>query len=98
MRRFSWSPWNNRAFRIVVISIIIHLALPTDLLIISGNISNLASIIYPFVLIYLNTKLPKPARARWWSKVLWVLNVLFFGFFFANSMAALAMGQPLVRF
>jgi hypothetical protein len=83
---------------IFVISIVIHLALPTDLLIISGNMSNLASIIYPFVLIYLNTKLPKPARARWWSSLVLVLNVLFFGFFFVNSLAALITGQPLVQF
>ena len=83
---------------IVVISIMIHLALPTDLLTISGNMSNLASIIFPFVLIYLNTKLPKPAKARWWSSVVLVLNVLFFGFFFVNSLAALITGQPLVAF
>ena len=56
----------------------------TDLLTISGNMSNLASIIFPFVLIYLNTKLPKPAKARWWSSVVLVLNVLFFGFFFVT--------------
>jgi hypothetical protein len=83
---------------ILVISVVIHLALPTDLLIISGNMSNLASIIYPFVLIYLNTKLPKPARARWWSSLVLVLNVLFFGFFFLNSMSALLTGRPLVQF
>jgi len=83
---------------IVVISIVIHLALPTNLLIISGNMSNLASIIYPFVLIYLNTKLPRPAKAKWWSIGVLVLNVLFFGFFFANSLAALVTGQPLVTF
>ena len=83
---------------ILVISVIIHLALPTDLLIISGNMSNLASIIYPWVLIYLNTKLPNPARAGKWSKVVLVLNVLFFGFFFVNSMAVFITGQPLVGF
>jgi len=83
---------------IVVISIMIHLALPTDLLTISGNMATLASIIFPFVLIYLNTKLPVPAKARWWSIVILVLNVLFFGFFFVNSAAALITGQPLVAF
>jgi len=83
---------------ILVISIAIHLALPTNLLIISGNMSNLASIIYPFVLIYLNTKLPRPAKARWWSILVSVLNVLFFGFFFVNSAARLITGRPLVVF
>jgi hypothetical protein len=83
---------------IIVISILIHLALPTDLLILSGNMANLASIIYPFVLIYLNRKLPRPARARWWSSAVLVLNVLFFGFFFINSAVALVTGRPLVTF
>jgi hypothetical protein len=83
---------------IAVISVMIHLALPTGLLTISGNMSTLASIIFPFVLIYLNTKLPKPAKARWWSSVVLILNVLFFGFFFVNAMTALLTGQPLVAF
>ncbi len=83
---------------IFVISIIIHLALPTDLLRISGNMSNLASLIYPIVLIYLNTKLPKPAKAKWWSIVVLVLNVLFFGFWFLNFASAFITGQPLVKF
>lgn len=81
-----------------IIGIIIHLALPTDLLQISANMANLASMIYPFVLIYLNTKLPKPARARWWSILILVLNVLFFGFFFVNFVALKATGRPLVVF
>ncbi len=83
---------------IVVISIIIHLALPTRLLQISGNMSNLASLIYPLVLIYLNTKLPKPAKAKWWSILLLVLNFLFFGFFFLNFAANFFFGKPLVQF
>ena len=81
---------------IIMIAIIIHLALPTRLLQISGNMSNLASLIYPFVLIYLNTKLPKPARAGWWSILALALNFLFFGFWFINSVAALVTGHPLV--
>jgi hypothetical protein len=83
---------------IAIIAIIIHLALPTDLLQIAANMANLASMIYPFVLIYLNTKLPKPARARWWSIVILLLNVLFFGFFFVNFVALKVTGQPLVVF
>lgn len=83
---------------IVCIGIIIHLALPTELLQISANMANLASMIYPFVLIYLNTKLPRPARARWWSIVILVMNVLFFGFFFVNFVALRLTGHPLVVF
>lgn len=83
---------------IVIISIIIHLALPTRLLQISGNMSNLASLIFPIVLIYLNTKLPKPAKAKWWSIVFLVLNFLFFGFFFLNFATNMITGSPLVKF
>ena len=52
---------------IVLIGIIIHQALPTQLLQYSANMANLAALIYPLVLIYLNSKLPRPARAAWWS-------------------------------
>ncbi|MGC8779245.1 MAG: Nramp family divalent metal transporter [Anaerolineae bacterium] len=85
-------------FFIIVISIVIHLALPTDLLRISANMANLASIIYPLVLIYLNRQLPKPARAPWWANVMMVLNVLFFGFFFINFVTVMLTGAPLVKF
>ena len=60
---------------IIVIGVLIHLALPTELLQISANMANLASLIFPFVLIYLNAKLPEPARARWWSIVVLLANV-----------------------
>jgi hypothetical protein len=83
---------------IVFIGWVIHQALPTQLLQYSANMANLASIIYPLVLIYLNSKLPKPARASWWSYVVLILNVLFFGFFFVNFIALQLTGQPLVKF
>ncbi len=83
---------------IVFISWVIHQALPTQLLQYSANMANLASIIYPLVLIYLNSKLPKPARASWWSYVVLIANVLFFGFFFVNFVSLIATGQPLVKF
>lgn len=83
---------------IVIISIIIHLALPTRLLQISGNMSNLASLIFPLVLIYLNGKLPKPAKAKWWSYVILIANWLFFGFFFLNFATNMLTGKPLVQF
>ena len=47
---------------IVSIGIIIHLTLPTKLLQVSANMANLASIIYPLILIYLNSELPKATR------------------------------------
>ena len=83
---------------IIVIGVLIHLALPTELLQISANMANLASLIFPFVMIYLNAKLPRPARGRWWSTVVLLANVVFFGFFFVNFISLKMIGQPLVRF
>ena len=83
---------------IVVIGIVIHLALPTQLLQISANMANLAAIIFPVVLIYLNSKLPRPARGPWWANVILVLVVLFFGFFFFNFLTMQLTGHPLVSF
>jgi hypothetical protein len=83
---------------IVVISVIIHLKIPTELLMYSANISNLASIIFPLVLIYLNRQLPKPARSSWWTYPVLIANVLFFGFFFLNFIFVQITGQALVKF
>jgi hypothetical protein len=83
---------------ILLIGIIIHQALPTQLLQYSANMANLASIIYPFVLIYLHGQLPKPARAGWLSWIVLLANVVFFGFFFCNFVALQVTGQPLVKF
>jgi hypothetical protein len=46
----------------------------------------------------LNAKLPKPARARWWSNIALLANVLFFGFFFFNFLSLKMTGHPLVKF
>lgn len=83
---------------IVVIGIIIHLALPTKLLQVSANMANLASIIYPLVLIYLNRQLPKTARGSWLSTVVLLANVVFFGFFFLNFLSLQIAGKALVVF
>ncbi len=85
-------------FLFLVISFLIFQALPTELITWSANMSNLASIIFPFAMIYLNSKLPKPARAAWWSYLILILNVLFFGFFFLNFISNLLFKTPLVRF
>lgn len=82
---------------IVVISIIIHTSPPVGLVEWSANMSNLGALIYPFMLIYLNSKLPKPARPRPWHYVILLLNVVFFGFFFINFISDY-FGDPLVTF
>jgi hypothetical protein len=82
---------------LVVIAVILHLALPVNLVQWSANMSNLGALIYPFLLMYLNSKLPRPARPRPWHYVLLVLNFLFFGFFFVNFIADF-FGSPLVTF
>jgi hypothetical protein len=82
---------------LVAISIILHLALPVNLVQWSANMSNLGALIFPFLLIYLNSRLPKTARPKWWHTVLLLVNVVFFGFFFINFIADF-FGDPLVTF
>jgi len=82
---------------LAVIAVIIHLSLPVALVEWSANMSNLGALIYPFALIYLNSKLPRPARPRPWHYVILILNFLFFGFFFVNFIADF-VGEPLVTF
>ncbi|MEU4426120.1 Nramp family divalent metal transporter [Actinoplanes sp. NPDC024001] len=82
---------------LVVISVVLHLAVPVNLVQWSANMSNLGALIYPFMLMYLNSKLPRPAQPRPWHYVVLVLNVLFFGFFFINFIADF-FGDPLVTF
>jgi len=82
---------------LIVIGIVIHLALPVGLVQWSANMSNLGALIYPFLLMYLNSKLPAAARPRPWHYVILCLNVVFFGFFFINFVADL-VGDPLITF
>ena len=82
---------------LVTISIILHLALPVSLVQWSANMSNLGALIFPFLLIYLNGRLPKNARPKWWHTVLLLVNVVFFGFFFVNFISDF-FGDPLVTF
>jgi hypothetical protein len=84
-------------FLLVIIAIILHLALPVSLVQWSANMSNLGALIYPFMLMYLNSKLPRAARPRPWHYVILVLNFLFFGFFFVNFIADF-LGDPLITF
>jgi hypothetical protein len=82
---------------LIAISIIIHLAVPVGLVQWSANMSNLGALIYPFLLMYLNSKLPRVARPKWWHYVILLLNFVFFGFFFLNFIADF-FGDPLVTF
>jgi len=86
------------AVLIVFIGFIIHFALPTTLLVISANMANFAALVFPFAVIYLNSRLPKPAKLSWWGYVILILNVLFFGFFFVNFLVVQLTGTPLVKF
>jgi hypothetical protein len=81
-----------------VIGVLIFQALPTQLVIVSANMANLAAVIFPLVIMYLNSKLPKPARITWWSYLVLSLNVLFFGFFFLNFVWMQAFAAPLIEF
>jgi Ninjurin len=82
---------------LVIISIILHFALPVSLVQWSANMSNLGALIFPFMLMYLNSKLPRAARPRWYTYILLVLVFLYFGFFFINFIADF-VGDPLVTF
>ncbi|MEV1246349.1 Nramp family divalent metal transporter [Nonomuraea sp. NPDC050022] len=82
---------------LVIISVIIHFSLPVGLVEWSANMSNLGALIYPFLLMYLNSRLPRPARPRPWHYAILILNFLFFGFFFVNFIADF-IGDPLVTF
>ena len=82
----------------IVISFIIFQALPTDLVGWAANMSNLAALVMPFVLMYLISRLPRPARASWWSYVILLLVALFFGFWFINFATEQLTGEALVTF
>ena len=59
---------------------------------------SLAALIFPLLLIFLNLRLPRPARLAWWSVLALLANALFFGYFFINLLAVRITGAPLVRF
>jgi hypothetical protein len=82
---------------LIIIAIVLHFALPVSLVQWSANMSNLGALIYPFMLMYLNSKLPKVARPRWWHYLILAFNFLFFGFFFVNFIADF-VGEPLITF
>jgi hypothetical protein len=83
---------------IVVIAILIRLTLPVRLIQVSANMSNLGALIYPFVLIYLNSKLPRAARPSWWQYGVLLIAAVFFGFFFINFVVEFFTGEAVVVF
>lgn len=83
---------------IVAISAFVHTGAPARLLSLSSNLSNFAALIFPLLIMYLNSKLPRPAKITWWSYLVLAANVLFFGFFFINFLFVQLTGSPLVRF
>lgn len=100
-----WAGENPRRFYfgalvalVAAISALIHLALPLELIVLSANLSNLAAMIFPLALLYLNHQLPKPARPSWIYHLALLANVIFFGFFFVNFLVTQLTGTPLVRF
>jgi hypothetical protein len=89
------------AFMVVLlttIGIVLHFFQPTELIQISANMSNLGAIIFPFVFIYLNRRLPKAARPTKWAYAGLMANVVFFGFFFLNFLVEKLTDKPLVTF
>jgi hypothetical protein len=82
----------------IVISFIIFQGLSVELVQWSANMSNLAAVIFPFALMYLISKLPRPARAQWWSYLVLTLFALYFGFWFLNFALDKVTGSPLVTF
>jgi hypothetical protein len=61
----------------------------------SANMSNLAAVIMPFALMYLISRLPRPAKGRWWSYLVLGAVVVYFGFFFANFLTSQLTGGDL---
>ena len=82
----------------VVISFIIFQAVPVRLVQWAANMSNLAALIMPLLLMFLISKLPRPARAPWWSYVILSLVVLYFGFWFLNFITFQITDEALVTF
>jgi hypothetical protein len=81
-----------------VIAVVLHFFQPARLILISANMSNFGALFFPFVLIYLNSRLPKAARPGPWVYLLLLANFVFFGFFFLNFVAKELTGSALVQF
>jgi hypothetical protein len=83
---------------IAVIALVLQFFQPARLILISANMSNFGALIFPFMLMYLNSKLPRAARPPWAAYVVLLLNFVFFGFFFINFVFNEVTGDALVQF
>ena len=83
---------------LVTIGFVLHSFQPAELISISANMSNFGALIFPFVFIYLNRRLPKAARPTKLAYVGLMANVVFFGFFFLNFVVEKLTDTPLVTF
>jgi hypothetical protein len=83
---------------LIVIGVVLQFFQPARLILISANMSNLGALIFPFAIIYLNRRLPKVARPKWYSYVALLANFLFFGFFFINFVVNEVTGDALIQF
>jgi hypothetical protein len=54
---------------IAVIAVVLHFFQPARLILISANMSNFGALIFPFMLMYMNSKLPRAARPKGWNEV-----------------------------
>jgi hypothetical protein len=83
---------------LIVIGFVLQFFQPARLILISANMSNFGALIFPFVIMYLNSKLPRVARPNPLVYVVLVLNFLFFGFFFLNFVVNELTGTALITF
>jgi hypothetical protein len=81
-----------------IVALALHLALPVKLISISANMSNFGALMFPFLLIYLNKRLPTAARPGPLHYVMLLAGFLFFGFFFINFAYEFFSGSALVKF
>ncbi|MET0450217.1 MAG: Nramp family divalent metal transporter [Mycobacterium sp.] len=81
-----------------VMAVMLHLAVPATLLQISGNMAAVGMLIFPFLVIYLNRRLPEAARPSISANVAVLVCVPFFGFFFLNFLVEKVTGVPMLTF
>jgi TRAP-type C4-dicarboxylate transport system permease small subunit len=82
----------------VAIGVVLYFFQPAKLILYSANISNAGALVFPFMLMYMNSRLPRVARPPWWVYLILLANFVFFGFFFINFIFDQVTGNALVKF